>query len=257
MLSFVNRLNEADAMSIAEAHFAAMTKGKYLRKLDKRQVSRVEFNAETYIVKAYRRNVLYRFFHMNPGNTRGVAKLEGLTPPCLADFLFDKNWQVTIYQDAGNANFFYHEDFLAECQNVLGAYAGAGSLLGQIHKRNLYHADTKPPNFVLNKNIPTLPPVVIVDCDRVLSYGKLPEKRWLFNLAQFFIGAPPFHDEDLLPLALDAFLKSYMDTVGIPVDSFSALQGKIFALAVSHPKIEKHLPLDFFVKKWNNNEPSI
>ena len=97
--------------------------------------------------------------------------LEGFTPPCIGDTGRSRPWQYTIYEDAGSQDLYAIMRDARLPDGFEKLYASAGDLLAKIHHRGIYHGDTKPPNFVINTALPTLPPVVIVDCDHVGDRG--------------------------------------------------------------------------------------
>lgn len=251
MMELSDRVMGIDVDKIIKAHSESVAAGKGLRKLTKREVSRVTSGGYSYIVKAYRRTSLMRLCGFRPGKTSGTMLLHGLTPPCLADFCRGA-WQYIIYADAGEANFFFSQDLQRECDNLDEAYAGAGRLLAQMHARNLYHVDCKPTNFVWNTLLHNLPPVVIVDCDRVLHYVHgLPAHRVAFNLAQFLAGGRPFGPPALLPHLLEVFLLAYREETKIPPERFRQLLMTAVKIGCENHRIEKNAPPGFLRRDWS------
>ena len=216
--------------------------GSALRNLDKRQVTRVLCDGKSYVVKAYLRRWWHRLLFKAPCNTADVALLKGFTPPCIGDTGKELPWQYTIYQDAGNQNLY---SLIRNARLPNGFeifYAKAGDLLARIHQKGIYHGDTKPPNFVINTAIPELPPVVLVDCDHILVYQNLPERRRIFNLAQFIATnrVHPDNQEDF-STCIKAFATQYAATSGISLTQMADLLSQAVQLALTSPRIERRV----------------
>ena len=241
-------LPEHDAQEIGGLHYVCMRSGLGIRNLPKRQVSRVTFDNRSYIVKAFFLPWYLRLFRIQPRQEANSRVLRGLTPPCLASYRKD-NWQMLIFQDAGPVNFYEPQQMLDTGLDLQELYGHAGVLLARMHNRNIFHGDTKPPNFVVNSLLPELPPVVIVDCDRVIKYHRIPLYRRAFNIAQFLAGSRVFPEQPgLLENCLAGFLSAYSETVRKQELDLGDLFQLSFKMALTHRKIERHLPPEILEK---------
>jgi len=242
-------ISDETVRSLVCLHNANILNGNYIRKLAKRQVSRVSQDGLSYIVKAYKISWWKRLLFAQPGKPAGDALLKGFTPECVG-IISQHGWHYTIYQDAGAHSMLDIQGMLAANLELEECFQAAGSVLAMIHKRNLYHVDTKPPNFVVNTNLKFLPRVVVVDCDRVLSYANLPFRRRAFNLAQFISGGKPFPEIGMQLQCLEAFLVSYGKTAGIQNGDLTELLSSAMGMARSNKRIEKRAPKEILDKYW-------
>ena len=237
------RLTEKDRLAIAELHFSRIAAGQGLRNLRKRQVSRVEYGGARYIVKAYRLAWWQRIPGLAPARETGTAMMQGFTPPCAASFNHGGDWLLLVFQDAGDMDFYNLMKTGRLPEGFEGLYRSAGRLLASIHGANLFHADAKTPNFVINRNIPDLPDVLIVDCDRIVRYSRLPRARRVFNIAQFLASSKVHADNlPLYPDAMNAFLEGYSGQSGISGDQLAALLKDAMEVAGANRRIERHVP---------------
>ena len=221
---------------IAAAHWRAVAEGRLLRNIGKRQVSRVDHNGRSYIVKAYRLGLARRLLRIRVRDFSCLDCLKGLTPPCLYDRLAG-DWQVTVFADAGRDSLFELPMDDAGGSVTLGHFAEAGRLLAEMHRRDVFHGDTKTPNFVVNANCPGLSAVVIVDCDKVLCRGALPGARKAFNLAQFWESIRARHPVESTLAHLDAFCRAYRIAAGLDDVSWRGL----FLLAMDIAENDRHI----------------
>ena len=176
--------------------------------------------------------------------------LQGLTPACLASVIHG-DWQVAIFQDAGTCNLFQVAELEATKQDAETLFREAGILLSKIHNRNIFHADTKPTNFVPNQHLPGMRPVLIVDCDRVTRYHRLPAYRRAFNLAQFLADCKPFpSDENRMDRCITAFLTGYRNAIRNRDLDFKELLAQARELALNHPRIERYAPQSQLEHEW-------
>ena len=235
-------LSEQDAQEIGGLHYVCMRSGMSIRDLDKRQVSRVTYDNRSYIVKAFLLSWYQRLFPFLLRQEANSRVLRGLTPPCLASYR-KNNWQMLIFPDAGPVNFYEPQQLLETGLDLQELYGHAGMLLARMHNRNIFHGDTKPPNFVVNSLLPDLPRVVIVDCDRVRKYHRIPLYRRAFNIAQFLAGSRVFPEhQGLLENCLAGFLSAYGENVRNQQLDLGDLFQLSFQMALDHRKIEHRLP---------------
>ncbi len=236
-------LSQPEIKKIINLHNEQIALGKALRNLKKRQVTRVICDGKHYVVKAYLRHWWHRLFFQVPCNTSGVALLDSLTPPCIGNTGKEFPWQYTIYEDAGNQDLYALMRNARLPDGFEKLYASAGKLLAKVHQRGIYHGDTKPPNFVINTAIPALPPVVLVDCDHIVAYRKLPDHRRIFNLAQF-IATNRIHpdNQELYPTCMKAFASQYAITMSLSKEQLDILLTEAVQLAITSPRIERRVP---------------
>ena len=221
---------------LAEAHWRAVGNGSALRNIAKRQVTRVCYDSRTFIVKTYRLGILRRLLGLRVRAFDFMDCLAGLTPPCVCDCVMG-DWQFAVFEDAGKNNLFYYDYQVPDDASTLGHFAEAGMLLAEMHRRNVFHGDTKSPNFVINENCHDLPPVVIVDCDNVRQYKELPVMKAAFNLAQFIEsghGKPPVES---LVSHFGAFCDAYKDAAGLDEPQWKHL----FLLAMDIAENNRHI----------------
>ena len=235
-------LNKIEIEDIIALHNEQISQGKALRNLKKRQVTRVLCHGKHYVLKAYLRRWWHRLLFQAPCHTASVALLEGFTPPCIGDTGRSLPWQYTIYEDVGGQDLYTIMRDARLPDGFEKFYASAGDLLARVHLRGIYHGDTKPPNFVINTAIPALPPVVLVDCDHVIAYDKLPNHRRLFNLAQF-IATNNIHPDnrELYPACMKAFAAHYAAATGLSQAQMSALLSQAIQLALTSHRIERRV----------------
>lgn len=243
-MTIMERMPEDRAAAIADEHFRNVEAGKAIRNLKKRQVSKVSFDDGIYIVKTYRKH-WYHALWGQPFDSSSLERLSGLTPPCLCDFT-RCGWQVTIYDYAGDMDFYKLAKVASLPDNYNELYAEAGRTLAKIHARNLYHADTKTPNFIVNSRIDGLPLVLVIDCDRVVSYKELPFGKRAFNIAQFMACVNIKNDvvRKAYPGVIRSFLKGYSDFLAMQDDDAKKLAEEAVRIAISNPKIERYLPVE-------------
>ncbi|MBQ7650123.1 MAG: hypothetical protein IJS15_04145 [Victivallales bacterium] len=233
-------LDSQTAREIADLHFGNLRSGAAIRNLSHRQVSRVEHASGKFIVKSYRINLFRRFFSCFPFSTDYATILQGLTPPLRANFAYSFNCQVTITDDAGPTDMFALFGKAPLPPDFRQTYSEAGKLLAKIHARRIFHADAKTPNFVLNQNLQSLPPVLIIDCDKVRQLPKLPEDKMVFNFAQFMACHSMKCDPNLklFPEAIAAFLNGYEKESGTPHEVMRRMATQALACALGNRKIE-------------------
>ncbi len=239
-----NTLDPEIAKAVAEQHFRNVKDGVALKVLPHRQVSRVVHDAEKFVVKSYRINLFRRIFNTFPFSTDYAVLLEGLTPPLRANFAYSFNCQVTVVDDAGDMDMFRLFSIAPLPPDFKTTFHEAGKLLAKIHSRQLFHADTKSPNFVINTNLPSLPPMLIIDCDKVKRFKVLPFEKRVFNLAQFLAcwskKCPANYE--LYPTAMSSFLDGYADESELTRDEISRMAASAVECALTNHKIELRIP---------------
>jgi len=245
-----NFLDCKTAKEIAALHFGNIRSDAAIRNLRHRQVSRVVYNNSNYIVKSYRINLFRRLFHCFPFSTGYATLLDGLTPPLRANFAYSFSCQVTITDDAGPMDLFSLFRTAPLPPDFSKTYSEAGSLLAKIHARQIFHADAKAPNFVLNQNLPSLPPVLIIDCDNVRQFQKLPAEKRIFNIAQFLAchSMKCEANQELYPTAMLSFLDGYASESHTGHEEMRHLASKAVELALENHKIERRVSIELLKK---------
>ena len=221
---------------LAEAHWRAVSNGTALRNIPKRQVTRVCYDGKSYIVKTYQLGLCRRILGLKVRSFDYMDYLKGLTPGCVCDCIMG-DWQVVVFEDAGKNNLFYFDYMVPDDAKTLRCFAEAGRLLAEIHSRNVFHGDTKSPNFVVNDNCPALSPVVIVDCDKVRQYKDLPTMKKAFNLAQFIESARRKVPVECAVSHLGAFCCAYKEAAGLQ----DAEWKQMFQLALEIAENNRHI----------------
>ena len=238
------RLDAEAAKAIAKLHFDNVKVGHALRNLRKRQVSRVSYDGGRYVVKSYHINPFRRIFDCMPFNADYADLLGDLTPTLRANFAYRFNCQVTVVDDAGEMDMFHLFGLSPLPSDFKDKYLESGKLLAKIHAKNIFHADTKPPNFVINSNLPAMPPILIIDCDKVRKYPTLPMEKKVFNIAQFIACNSPNVESNLKLYhdAMKAFLGGYAQEANLPREEMEAIVEKAVACALGNKKIEVRMP---------------
>ena len=221
---------------LVEAHWRAVSNGKALRSIAKRQVTRVCYDGKSYIVKTYQLGFFRRVLGLKVRSFNYMDCLGGLTPGCLCDCTMG-DWQVVVFEDAGKNNLFDFDYKVPDDARTLGCFAEAGRLLAEMHRRNVFHGDTKSPNFVVNDNCPALSPVVIVDCDKVKQYKELPALKKAFNLAQFIESGYYKPPVESLVSHFGAFCNAYKESAGLD----EAQWKRLFQLALDIAENNRHI----------------
>ena len=142
-----------------------------------------------------------------------------------------------MLEDAGKNNLFELDFDKADDARTLGYFAAAGKLLADIHRRNIYHGDTKTPNFVVNDNCADLPPVVIVDCDRIRQYDELPDAKKACNLAQFIESARARRPVESVVSHFASFCRAYKESMELD----DAAWKKLLLLTIDIAENKRHI----------------
>ena len=239
-----NTLDPEIAKAVAELHFRNVKSGVALKDLPHRQVSRVVYGTEKFVVKSYHINLFRRLFNTFPFSTDYAVLLDGLTPPLRANFAYNFNCQVTVVDDAGEMDMFRLFSIAPLPPDFKTTFHEAGKLLAKIHSRQLFHADTKSPNFVINTNLPSLPPILIIDCDKVKRFKVLPLEKRVFNLAQFLAcwSKKCPDNYELYSAAMTSFLDGYADEYKLTHDEISKMTESAVECALTNHKIELRIP---------------
>jgi len=211
----------------------------------KRTIYRVWLDGQSFILKTYRN--LHRWLAVSP-DTKGWLCSHRLQNdvPCYAWYRrHDLSSATIIYADAGNRDL-YMPECLQESQAICSnRFAQAGAIIAALHRQNIFHADTKPSNFVFQDGTQQPSTVQLIDTDDVRAYWHLSRKRRAKNLAQF-LGCTR---RDILPTIYDnahmAFLHAYMNQLPAqPMDILALIPEIRRAMAILYPdRIERQQQL--------------
>ncbi|MDD2478215.1 MAG: hypothetical protein PHW45_04545, partial [Candidatus ainarchaeum sp.] len=187
----------------------------------KRRVTRVQYQNHSFIVKEFCNDFAWTWHRHGRSTWKNSQRLRGYTAPCLAWLRTNSQKSFLIFTDLGILNLYKKDHHQRE--NLQDIYAGAGKLLADLHVRGVYHGDTKSTNFVINDLCPWMQQaVLLVDCDQVRFYPKLPDSRRIKNLGQFLATT------GVLPAAqkrasIQAFLQAYGRSAKLSIDEINAL----------------------------------
>ncbi len=208
----------------------------------KRSISRVWLGHHSFVLKKYHR--LHRWMMVSP-DCKGWLGAHRLTNdvPCYAWYRrFDLSYAIIVYADAGDHDL-YMKQCLESPQELLNElFRQAGAMIALLHRRNIFHADTKPGNFVYQGN-GGLPILKLIDTDDIRTFWRLGKKRRARNLAQF-IGCTHPEFSQVYPQALLSFFQGYLQ-------QYPASPGKLLQL---FPAIRKSLAI-LYPERENLNRP--
>lgn len=232
---------EQELLTIAaERHFELLAADKCLKNDRKRCVSRLSVGGVSFIVKHFKKTPWVSWFSHARRTMKYTELMQGLTPPCLGMLHTKKRGELLFFHDCGLGNFYdwsYHEE-----PDLAGLYYACGSLLADVHNKQLYHADTKPANFVVNSRLPHLwHRVLLVDCDNVRKYRRLPMRLRIRNLAQFLGGTGYLGNQDRWELMNGQFFQGYRERITANGFDFDELLANVWDNVQHNPKIEVNL----------------
>jgi len=248
---FYNKISIDHYQDIVAKHLQYRKEQRELKRDTKRNVTRFKYDNVSYIVKDFIASLRPEFFSVARQSWLGSQFLRDYTVPCLAWNHSKTGGDFIIYLDAGPGNFC-EKDYLGY-RDIENLYYECGALLGELHLNGFYHADTKPSNFVVNSLIPELDKkVVIIDCDRVLCYSKMPPlKRCLKNAAQFLAGTKKISDLSQWLKFTKAFRAGYQEKVNLAPQAADLFwQNVLHVIQTPKYKIENHLTQKHF-DLWN------
>ena len=89
-----------------------------------------------------------------------------------------------------------------------------------------------------------MPPILIIDCDKIRKYHAIPMEKKLFNLAQFIACSPSKIDSNLqlYPNAMKAFFDGYAQEGKLTRGALDNMVGDAVACALGNRKIEVRMP---------------
>lgn len=203
----LNGIDESLALAAVEAHNACVQSGNLVKNDKKRRISRVVLDGQIYVVKEYVSIHYLKCVSLDSKCWKGTALVPGAAK-CLA-WLRGKGRAWIVQENAGDGDLFqpcWQDNLpLAERQ-----FQAAGRALAALHAQGIYHADTKPGNFVTKTGQPQ---VTIIDCDDVRKYHRISNAHKMKNLAQFCGCLWKVTDDVARHRLVDAFLHGYGDSV--------------------------------------------
>ncbi len=169
-----------------QLHSDNVLHGRMLKDDRKRRASRIiAADDQSYIVKEYRHPRRLSFFSTDQQGWLGSNRLVG-SAECLG-------WQrkadlaaaYLLFRDVGDSDLYMAQGLSLPLEEAGAIYQRAGEMLWGMHQQGIYHADTKPSNFVFPTAVPGRHPLTIIDCDDIRVSLFLSRRRRLKNLAQF------------------------------------------------------------------------
>ena len=231
---------------ILEEHRRQIDASSALKNQAKRAVTRVKTPKGSFIVKEFRPRWFGHHKALCQEACDATRLMRGYTPPC-TDPISAPNSRSAflVLQDCGAGNFY--ETAYSQRPNSTLLYHACGALLADLHTSGLYHADTKPTNFVANDLCQNScnRPVCLVDCDHVTRYQPpVPMSLRIRNAAQFLAGTGKLArmDEKLWHTLLKAFCKGYETHANLNAAEIEQFWHQVRLLIVSPGKIEVNLP---------------
>ena len=174
----------------------------------KRSITRVCLRDRSYVLKKYHH--LHRWMLVSPDRKGwlGAHRLNN-DVACYAWYRrHDLSYAIIVYADAGDRDLYMPQCLESPPELLNELFRQAGVMIALLHRRNIFHADTKPGNFVYEGKTPS-PPVKLIDTDDVRTYWRISKRLRARNLAQFIGCTRPEFSEVYLP-ALLSFFQGYL-----------------------------------------------
>jgi serine/threonine protein kinase len=174
----------------------------------KRSITRVKLGDRSFILKKYHRLHRCMLFSPDRKGWLGAHRLNN-DVACHAWYRrHDLSYAVIVYADAGDLDLYMPQCLASPPELLNELFRQVGTMIAQLHRQNIFHADTKPGNFVYDgKTIPAQ--VKLIDTDDVRTYWRISKRLKVRNLAQFIGCTRPEFSETYLP-ALLAFFQGYL-----------------------------------------------
>lgn len=182
----------------------------FLKEDHKRSISRVWLDDKAYVLKKYQH--LHRWLLVSP-DTRGWLGAHRLQNgvSCYAWYRrHDLSYSIIVYEDAGDRDLYMPQCLQAPVPQLFDLFRQAGACIAALHRQNIFHADTKPSNFVYQSNADEQRKVRLIDTDDVRIYWRLSSKKRARNLAQFIGCSRPEVPQALYVQALLKFFHGYL-----------------------------------------------
>ncbi|HOG50827.1 MAG TPA: lipopolysaccharide kinase InaA family protein [Lentisphaeria bacterium] len=210
ILRYTSHLPREDIDSILHAEANKLPQANI--KVDhKRIITRVWLRDKSYVLKTY--SNLRRWLVVSP-DCKGWLGAHQLDNGVACYAWLRKNDRSTatiIYADAGNRDLYMPEWSHSPDDNANALFHQAGTIIAALHRQNIFHADTKPGNFVYMDVPNANSRVCLIDTDDVRIYWRLSTRRRIKNLAQFMGCSREDIPTNIYITALAAFLTGYME----------------------------------------------
>ncbi|MFA6929687.1 MAG: serine/threonine-protein kinase, partial [Lentisphaeria bacterium] len=176
----------------------------------KRSISRVWLDDKAYVLKKYQH--LHRWLAVSQ-DTRGWLGAHRLQNgvSCYAWYRrHDLSYSIIVYEDAGDCDLYMPQCLQSPVPQLFDLFRQAGGCIAALHRQNIFHADTKPSNFVYQSNAGTNRKVRLIDTDDIRNYWHLSNKKRARNLAQFIGCSRPEVSQTLYVQTLLEFFRGYL-----------------------------------------------
>lgn len=169
--------------------------GNVLKAEPKREVSRVEVNGVTYVVKEFRRPGPWGRWSADARCWLNSFRLEMHRVPvarCLAWLRTDKGAGFLLMEDVGDDVLPVVLRRCTDPERRRALLAATGRLLGWVHQAGIVHGDLKLSNVMVceQEDHPRVP-LALVDSDSVRFHAAMPLARRVRNLRQVLGSLPP------------------------------------------------------------------
>lgn len=174
----------------------------------KRSITRVRLGDRSFVLKKYHH--LHRWLLVSPDRKGwlGAHRLNN-DVACYAWYRrHDLGSAIIVYADAGDHDLYMKQCLESPPELLNELFRQAGVMIAQLHRQNIFHADTKPGNFVY-KGKTANPRLRLIDTDDVRTYWRISKRLKARNLAQFIGCTRPEFSEVYLP-ALLSFFQGYL-----------------------------------------------
>jgi len=209
----------SDVLAAVERHNAAAVSERFVKTDVKRRITRVELDGRSLIVKEYMHLHKMLVFSPDMKGWLGSQRLP-FAAHCLGWYRrTDASRAWLVFEDVGDGDLYRPRvDSPEAVELVLKRARWAADLIAAMHNKGIFHADTKPGNFVSRGQEPS---VTLIDCDDVRVYGHLSLKRRLKNVAQFLGCLWRVEDTGVRRQMIQAFLAEYAEKTGMTVQQLT------------------------------------
>lgn len=209
----------------------------------KRSITRVRLGDRSFVLKKYHH--LHRWLLVSPDRKGwlGAHRLNN-DVACHAWYRrHDLSYAVIVYEDAGDLDLYMPQCLESPPELLNELFRQAGVMIAQLHRQNVFHADTKPGNFVY-KGKTSNPWLSLIDTDDVRTYWRISKRLRARNLAQFIGCTRPEFSEAYLPALLSFFqgyLQQYPASPAELLQLFPAMRDATAALYPEREELNKTL----------------
>jgi tRNA A-37 threonylcarbamoyl transferase component Bud32 len=207
LLRYSNSIARDDLLSILKLGQSALPRDILKQDL-KRSIFRVWLGERSFVLKEYHR--LHRWLSFSP-DCKGWLGAQRLNNGVACHAWYrrhDLSHAIIVYDDAGELDMYMPKCLQSPPELLNELFRQAGTTIALLHRQNIFHADTKPGNFVYPEKHPH-PQVKLIDTDDIRYYWQLSKKRRARNLAQF-IGCTRPEFKQLYITAWKTFFQGYL-----------------------------------------------